>query len=494
MAPPTIDGAESQKVESRSQKVEAKAESKSQKGESKSQKAEPVSRSVTFTENGDGHGDDPGLQLVWMLEEAPSNPSTQVLTVAGLDRIAHHKYVAGGYTWLDNLLNPMWTALTEFLPFRMAPNLVTLCGAFHGMLCYVWTWIAAPEAVEAVPPYLLVANAYCLFTAYTLDCMDGKQARRTGNSSPLGQLLDHGLDGLCVLAHVAAVHAWLRAGDTLQLQVVLQLSFYMAQWEEFYTGILPHATGPIGVTEVNYGMALVSLLHGTVWRAACTNPESGMYDGYVIDDVGRLMKQGYVSHRLVDVVLNTLIPEEGTSMTKLSTLLEGLRRRDVLLASWCCTMLFFCCLSVGRVWFSLKTYKHRLAAVLQLATPVALVLLALVDEYDENFDGNEVAIRTTIRWKSLAIGFLYCLLTTKVIVFSMARQAIAVIQWDALPLVAAILLTVYDPRLYAPGHILVWQILAIFWGWRLCSWSSTAVGQISRRLQIYVWTVDPREF
>jgi hypothetical protein len=41
---------------------------------------------------------------------------------------------------------------------------------------------------------------------------------------------------------------------------------------------------------------------------------------------------------------------------------------------------------------------------------------------------------------------------------------------------------------------LVWQILATFWGWRLCSWSSTAVGQISRRLQIYVWTVDPREF
>lgn len=31
--------------------------------------------------------------------------------------------------------------------------------------------------------------------------MDGKQARRTGSSSPLGQLFDHGCDALAMLAH-----------------------------------------------------------------------------------------------------------------------------------------------------------------------------------------------------------------------------------------------------------------------------------------------------
>jgi ethanolaminephosphotransferase len=31
-----------------------------------------------------------------------------------------------------------------------------------------------------------------------LDCLDGKQARRTGTSSPLGQLFDHGCDALSV--------------------------------------------------------------------------------------------------------------------------------------------------------------------------------------------------------------------------------------------------------------------------------------------------------
>jgi ethanolaminephosphotransferase len=39
-----------------------------------------------------------------------------------------------------------------------------------------------------------------------LDCIDGKQARRTGTSSPLGQLFDHGCDALSVnllLANIA---------------------------------------------------------------------------------------------------------------------------------------------------------------------------------------------------------------------------------------------------------------------------------------------------
>jgi phosphatidylglycerophosphate synthase len=45
-----------------------------------------------------------------------------------------------------------------------------------------------------------IAPWWCYFTAFSffmyrmLDEMDGKQARRTGNSSPLGFLFDHGCD------------------------------------------------------------------------------------------------------------------------------------------------------------------------------------------------------------------------------------------------------------------------------------------------------------
>lgn len=42
--------------------------------------------------------------------------------------------------------------------------------------------------------YLLCAVG--LFVYQSLDAIDGKQARRTNNSSPLGELFDHGCDSL----------------------------------------------------------------------------------------------------------------------------------------------------------------------------------------------------------------------------------------------------------------------------------------------------------
>lgn len=53
--------------------------------------------------------------------------------------------------------------------------------------------------------YLFAGWAVVFYT--WLDCFDGKQARRTGTSSPLGQLFDHGCDALSVnllLANIGA--------------------------------------------------------------------------------------------------------------------------------------------------------------------------------------------------------------------------------------------------------------------------------------------------
>ena len=40
--------------------------------------------------------------------------------------------------------------------------------------------------------WVYLMNAAAVFSYMHLDCIDGKQARRTGSSSPLGQLFDHG--------------------------------------------------------------------------------------------------------------------------------------------------------------------------------------------------------------------------------------------------------------------------------------------------------------
>jgi len=45
---------------------------------------------------------------------------------------------------------------------------------------------------EDVPRWTYLGFGIGIFVYQTLDAIDGKQARRTGSSSPLGQLFDHG--------------------------------------------------------------------------------------------------------------------------------------------------------------------------------------------------------------------------------------------------------------------------------------------------------------
>ena len=83
--------------------------------------------------------------------------------------------------------------------------------------------------------WVLIINGFCTWAYYTLDCMDGKQARRTGTSSPLGQLFDHGCDCVCNIAHISTVMAVINLGPTelaIVGQTVLQFSFFTAQWQE----------------------------------------------------------------------------------------------------------------------------------------------------------------------------------------------------------------------------------------------------------------------
>ena len=188
-------------------------------------------------------GEDHRSEMLWFQE--PSQ-TAMVITESGVENIVHHKYVSGKYTNLEKFLNPTWEMLTEcYVPMWMAPNLITTIGLCFELISYSVTWYFSDD----VPSWVCLLNGMCLLFYYTLDCMDGKQARRTNSASPLGQLFDHGIDCLCTIAHVSTMGACFRLGGSywyILAQVTLQLSFFMSQWEEYHTGVLEH----IGVTEV----------------------------------------------------------------------------------------------------------------------------------------------------------------------------------------------------------------------------------------------------
>lgn len=81
-----------------------------------------------------------------------------------------------------------------------------------------------------------------IFTYQTLDGIDGKQARRTGTSSPLGEYFDHGCDAITVFLYavVASCAPGMSEFPYLMLVlvvIVVQLNFSY-HWQTYVCGVL----------------------------------------------------------------------------------------------------------------------------------------------------------------------------------------------------------------------------------------------------------------
>ena len=74
----------------------------------------------------------------------------------------------------------------------MAPNTITMLG-FLILFSQIPVFLLA-EVMPFLGPIPFLYSAVVLFIYQTMDAVDGKQARKLGKSSPLGQFLDHGCD------------------------------------------------------------------------------------------------------------------------------------------------------------------------------------------------------------------------------------------------------------------------------------------------------------
>ncbi|KAF0695090.1 Aste57867_14075 [Aphanomyces stellatus] len=175
-----------------------------------------------------------------------------VLSKQALEGIAAYKYKAGSYTFLDLQLNHFWNAAVEYLPLWMAPNLVTLSGTIIVAVTTALLLYLSPLLNGGAPGWAYILCGVGLFVYQTLDAIDGKQARRTGSSSPLGQLFDHGCDALSALLNTTTASVAFSSGNTLFSFAGLtgvSVNFFFAQWDEYHTGTMSCGNGYYGVTE-----------------------------------------------------------------------------------------------------------------------------------------------------------------------------------------------------------------------------------------------------
>ncbi len=76
------------------------------------------------------------------------------------------------------------------------------------------------------------------FLGHQLDGLDGIQARRTGMSTPTGELFDHGMDSMvCSLQAIASASALgLSAQQAFHLQLAITLAFFGSHIEKYNVG------------------------------------------------------------------------------------------------------------------------------------------------------------------------------------------------------------------------------------------------------------------
>ena len=173
------------------------------------------------------------------------------ITAEGIQQLDRYQYKPGKYTTIDNLLTPYWNYVVTLVPEWVAPNLITFIGFLIFLSSTVIIFLYDFTFKESIPSWCFFYAAASLWIYTTMDAIDGKQARRTRSSSPLGQLFDHGCDAFGVSFIL------INMGEAAQLQnlhiFLLYFStytaFFFANWKEYNTGVLMTSMANFGVTE-----------------------------------------------------------------------------------------------------------------------------------------------------------------------------------------------------------------------------------------------------
>ncbi|KAF1796876.1 hypothetical protein V8B55DRAFT_1451962 [Mucor lusitanicus] len=167
-----------------------------------------------------------------------------VLTDEQLANLKLYKYSSIDKSFLTKyVLRHYWDVCIKLFPLNMAPNLITLTGLMFMIFNVILVFIYVPtmEAEDAGPAWIYFSFALGLWLYSTFDNVDGRQARRTGTSSPLGELFDHGCDAInCSYAAIIQMSA-LGLGHTHTAVIIYAIAttgFYLSTIEEYHTGTL----------------------------------------------------------------------------------------------------------------------------------------------------------------------------------------------------------------------------------------------------------------
>jgi len=234
------------------------------------------------------------------------------LTPDGKKKIKEYQYKGEDRSlYYKKVLAPFASWAVQFFPYWLAPNLITLMGLFFNVVAYFLLWYYVPlmrvQTDDECPRWVWLYCAVASWLYQNLDNIDGRQARRTGSSSPLGLLFDHGCDAVNVPLNAFNSCTGINCGVTWlsKLSHVLASSiFYFNTWEEYYTGtlILAEINGPSDGQLVIQIIYLINFFVGpTFWDTV--QPQLGItYSTCVVGFVAFSSIMTIIKHLFVVII------------------------------------------------------------------------------------------------------------------------------------------------------------------------------------------------
>ncbi|KAK4449321.1 Cholinephosphotransferase 1 [Podospora aff. communis PSN243] len=365
------------------------------------------------------------------------------------------------------ILRPYWNAFVELLPLWLAPNMVTLLGFFCILFNVGLLVIFMPDLVGPGPAWLYYSFAFGLFMYQTMDNVDGKQARRTGTSSGLGELFDHGIDSLnCTLASLLEVAA-MGLGTSKSgvfTALVPCLPMFFSTWETYHSH--------------------------TLYLGYINGPTEGILIACSIMVVSGYYGPGIWTERLVDLLGERIALLKGLGVT--SELLADLSFRDIwvgiVVSSLVLTHIPFCVVNVVK---ARRSRNQPVAPVFLEWTPMAVYTFSigawLYSPYSTLRSENHLVLFCVI------MSFVFGRMTTKMILAHLTRQPFpywTVMLW---PLVGGAILGNLPRFGFAPvtaefEHLYLWAYF-VFAGTVYFRWAYLVTTSICNFLGISCLTI-----
>lgn len=156
-----------------------------------------------------------------------------VLSKTQLGNIKKWKYSVIDESITSEFLNPIWDTMLNYIPTYVSPNLLTLIGLFCSL--FIWLLVEIFYTPILIPFIIMV---YCIIS--TIDALDGKQARKINNSTPMGELFDHSVDtvSLFIITRITCIVIGIDKVNLVPIYIYIGIVFCHTHYQACIDGYI----------------------------------------------------------------------------------------------------------------------------------------------------------------------------------------------------------------------------------------------------------------